>query len=109
MRVTSSNPAVAVVAPDATTPGTAFIDIPLTAPSTGFGFYVQGVEGQTGTVTFPATAAGFTDASAPVTVRGLGMDVLSVPAATTSLSPNDAFRCGSGCWTRRGRRLRRSR
>ena len=96
VRVTGSNPAVAVVAPDATTPGTAFIDIPLTAPSTGFGFYVQGVEGQTGAVTLTVTAAGFTDASASVTVRGLGMDVLSVPAATTSLSPNDAFQVRIG-------------
>ncbi|MDH4045892.1 MAG: hypothetical protein OEW06_15695, partial [Gemmatimonadota bacterium] len=91
VRVESSNPAVALVAPNATTAGTAFIDIPLTAPTGSFTFYVQGVEGQTGTVTFTASAPGFTDATTTVTVRAAGQDLVGLPASTTSLSPNTAF------------------
>jgi alpha-tubulin suppressor-like RCC1 family protein/uncharacterized protein YjdB len=91
VRITSTNPALALVAPNATTPGTAFIDIPLTEPTTSFSFYVQGVEGQTGSTTFTITAPGFVGTSVPITVRGVGVSTLSLPTATTTLSPNTAF------------------
>ncbi len=96
VRVTSSNPGLFLVAPNSTTPGSAFIDLSLTEPTTSINYFVQGVEGQTGTGTVTVTAPGFTDGSATVTVRGVGMDLLSVPTTTTSLSPNSAFQVRIG-------------
>ncbi|HXI21922.1 MAG TPA: hypothetical protein VNH46_12580, partial [Gemmatimonadales bacterium] len=49
--LTSSLPSVLLLAPDASTPGQASIQIPVANGSTSFLFYVQGVEQATGTVT----------------------------------------------------------
>ena len=88
MRITSSNPALVLIAPNATTAGSAFIDVPLTAPSTYATFTLQALEGVTGDATITVTAPGFTPTTSTVTVRGLGVDLISFPATTTSLSPN---------------------
>src|SRR6185503_2295082 len=45
VRITSSDPAVLLVSPNASTPGAAFIDVPVSQGTTFFSYYVQGVEG----------------------------------------------------------------
>lgn len=91
VRVESSDPSRVLVAPTPTTVGAAFIDIPMTAPSTSITYYVSAVEGTTGTATITVSAPGFTSATSGITVRGLGLDLISVPASTTALSANSAF------------------
>jgi hypothetical protein len=91
IHISSSNPAVALVAPTATTPGTTAFDTTLTAPTTSFNYYVQGVEGATGSVTITATAPGFTDGSATAAVVAPAIEFLSLPTTTTAGAANIAF------------------
>ncbi len=62
VRITSSNPALLLVSRNATTVGTASVDIPVANGSTDATYYIHGVEGARGTVTLTATATGFTQA-----------------------------------------------
>jgi hypothetical protein len=94
VRITSSNPAVLLVSRDATTAGTAFVDIPVANGSTDAGYYIHGVEGAQGTVTVTATAPGFTQAQGSATVGESGLQLLAVPATTTTLSTDTAFYVG---------------
>lgn len=89
--LTSSNPGTMLLSPDAVTPGTASINIPLANGNQFFGYYVQGVEGQTGTATISATASGFSNGSVNETVEQAAMDLQGVPATTTTLSPDNAI------------------
>jgi hypothetical protein len=91
VRITSNNPALALVAPNTSTVGTAFIDIPLIEPTASFIFYVQGVEGQTGSTTFTISAPGFVSATASITVRGVGVGTISVPTSIASTAANVPF------------------
>ena len=50
----------------------------------------------TGTATITVTAPGFTPGTATVTVRGLGIELLSVPATTTAPSPNTTLQVRLG-------------
>jgi len=68
VRLESDNPAVARVAPDAATPGTAFIDVVVQDGDDTFPYYVQGVAGATGVVTVTASAPGFDDGTGTITV-----------------------------------------
>ncbi len=96
VRVTSSQPSVALVSPNTTTPGTAFIDIVVPNGSTGFSYVIQGVEGQTGAPAITASAPGFTDGSAAVTVAPAALDLIFLNTNTTTLSPNNAFQVRLG-------------
>lgn len=96
VHVESSDPALFRIAPNASTVGSAAIDIPLLTPSTSFGYVVQAMEGVTGTGTITVSAPGFQTATATVTVRGLGVDLISVPTTTTTFSPNSAFQVRIG-------------
>ena len=87
--LTSSNPAVALVAPNASTPGTASVVIPVADGVTGFSFYVQGVEGQTGTPTITARASGFTDGTATVDVIQPGLDLTGISTVYSASTAND--------------------
>ncbi len=91
VRVTSSDPAIALVSPNASTPGTAFVDIPVANGVSGFSYYVQGVEGAAGVPVITATAPGFTDGSASATVVPSAMDLIFLGASTTTLTPPTAF------------------
>ena len=91
LHLASSNPSVVLVAPNASTPGTAAIDVPLTAGTSSFSYYVQGVEGATDTASITASIPAYADGSAGVTVRGTGLDIIFLGTTTTSLSPNAAF------------------
>ena len=59
VRIQSSDAAVALVAPDGTTPGSAAIDVTLPDGQTTYDFYVQGVSGATGTAVISASQALF--------------------------------------------------
>jgi hypothetical protein len=89
--LSSSNPTVAVLAPDASTPGTASIDIPVTDGFTSFSFYVQGIEDQTGTPIITATASGFTDGTATAEVITPGLDLSSLSTSYSVTANDDPF------------------
>uniref|UniRef100_UPI0025DCB44F hypothetical protein n=1 Tax=uncultured Thiohalocapsa sp. TaxID=768990 RepID=UPI0025DCB44F len=64
VRVSSSDPATALIAPDASTPGAAFIDVTVPDGQTSGSFVVQGVAGASGAVTVTVSQALFSDATA---------------------------------------------
>jgi hypothetical protein len=87
--LTSSNPTM-LLSPNATTAGTNQITIPVLDGVQTVGFYVQGLEGQTGTVTATATvsAPGFTNGTASETVVQAALDLQGLPTTTTPLTPS---------------------
>jgi hypothetical protein len=89
--VKSSAPGVMKVAPNASTPGTDSIVVSLANGSNGGSFYIQGLEGQTGTPTITVSAPGFTDGSAGMTVVTPAIELASLTATTTAGAPNTAF------------------
>jgi hypothetical protein len=91
VRITSSNPAVALVSPNATTPGTPFIDVPVGQSASSFGYFVQGVEGASGTVNVTASAPGYTDGSTTVTVRGNALDIIFLGTSYSSTAADVPF------------------
>lgn len=68
--LTSSQPSSMLLAPDATTPGSASITVFVPAGSTSptNGFYVQALEAQPATVTITASTPGYTDGTIPITL-----------------------------------------
>jgi hypothetical protein len=87
--VKSSAPGVARVAPDDTTPGTDSAIVFVPDGSQYFSYYVQGMEGQTGTVTTTARATGFTDGTAPLNVVQPALGIYNLPG-TIAAGANDA-------------------
>ncbi|HSW31617.1 MAG TPA: Ig-like domain-containing protein [Longimicrobiales bacterium] len=91
VRIQSSAPGILLVSPNASTPGTAFIDVPVAAGTTTVYYYVQGVEGTTGTATLTASAPGFTDGSATWTVETAKLAVIGLTTTTTAAAADDPF------------------
>ncbi len=89
--IKSSNPQVLLISPDAVTPGTDSIVVSLADGFTGFSYYVQGVEGTTGSATVTATAPVFTDGTATVDVLQPAVEIWNVATSTTTLSVDDPF------------------
>jgi hypothetical protein len=56
INIASSDPTKLLVSPDATTPGTAFINVFVANGTLSYTFYVQGVAGATGSVTLTASS-----------------------------------------------------
>jgi adhesin/invasin len=96
--IKSSNPQVALVSPNATTAGSDSIVITVNEPTTSVGFFVHGLEGQTGTVTISARADGFTDGSNTATVVQPALDISGLTLTTTAGAADDPFqvRVGTG-------------
>ncbi len=97
--VRSSNPAVALVSPNFSTPGTDSIVVAVGAGSASFGYYVQGVEGLSGApqqVTIRATAPGFTDGTATATVVQPAVDVIFLAASGAAAAADDPFQVRIG-------------
>ena len=91
VHIESSDPSLVVVAPNASTVGTAAIDVALTAPSTSVPFVIAALEGVTGTATLTISAPGFTSATYAVTVRGLGVEVFSLTPSIGAASAGTDF------------------
>ncbi|MDH4133071.1 MAG: hypothetical protein OEV95_14840, partial [Gemmatimonadota bacterium] len=96
VRVASANPSLFLVAPNATTGGTPFIDIPLANGNTFFSYVVQGADGATGSATITATATGFTQGSASNTVVQPAADIIFLTSPVSSTAANDPFQVRIG-------------
>lgn len=96
VHLVSSQPSVLLLAPDATTQGTPTLDVLVPQSQSGFSYYVQGVEGASGTVTITASASGYTNGTTNLTVAQPGFDILGVPSTITTLAANDAFQVRLG-------------
>lgn len=96
VRIESSNPAVALLAPDATTVATPFIDVFVPNGSSSAIFRVHGVEGATGGVTITASAPGFSNGSNTTNIVQPGVQITNIITSTTSLAPDDPFRVQIG-------------
>lgn len=91
VRLTSADPSRLLLAPNATTAGAAFIDIPVAAGASSYAFYLQGVEGQSGSVAVTATTPGFATGTNNYTVQAPRIELINVNTTTTTLSNNDAM------------------
>jgi trimeric autotransporter adhesin len=91
VHLVSSQPSVLLLAPDANTQGTPTLDVLVPQNQTGFSYFVQGVEGASGTITITASASGYTNGTVAVTVAQPGFDILGVPPTITTLAVNDPF------------------
>jgi hypothetical protein len=91
LTLTSSDPQVLLLSPNSTTAGTASINIPIPDGQSAYSFYVQGVEGATGTPTITATAQGFNDGSNTITVVQAAIAIAGLGTTTTTLTPDDEF------------------
>jgi hypothetical protein len=89
VRIQSSNPAMVLVSADAATPGAEFIDVVPSGQT--FRYYVQGVEGSSGSATLTASLGGFAGGSATVTVVQPALDLVNLPALTTTMSADAPF------------------
>ncbi len=83
--LTSSNAAM-LLSPNSTTAGASQITIPVANGTQSVGFYVQGLEGQTQgtTTTVTASAPGFTNGTASISVVQSAVQVVAVPATIAS-------------------------
>jgi hypothetical protein len=82
---------VALVAPNSTTPGSDTIVVFVPNGSSSFGYYVQGVEGQTGTVTITGQASGFTNGTTTATILQPGVEILGLPTSIAAGAADVAF------------------
>jgi len=84
------------VSPNGTTAGTAFFDTFVPSGSTTVSYYVQGVEGTTGTVTITGSAPGFVDGTGTVQVVPSGLEVINLAATIGATAANDPFQVRVG-------------
>jgi hypothetical protein len=84
VHIVSSDPSVALLAPNFSTPGTASLDFPLSNGSTQVSFFVQGVA--IGTSTITASVPTFTSA---VRVANIVQPALQVALLADSIADND--------------------
>jgi K319L-like, PKD domain/PKD domain len=90
VHIESSNPAVALVAPDGLTPGSPFIDVFVPDGRSTASYAVQGVSGTMGTVIITASAPGFTSGQGTITVVQPAIAFVGL-SPTASVGVNDAF------------------
>ena len=96
VRITSSDPGVLLVAPNATTPGTAFIDLNFADGDALEPYVVQGVRSATGQVTITATSPQFTNGELIVDVVEPRLQISALLLNTNSLAADDPFFVGTG-------------
>ena len=96
VRIASSNTTKLLLAADATTPGVAFIDLFIADGQTIKDFYIQGINGVTGTVNVTATQALFTTGTTAIEVVQSVAQVVGLPASIAAGSANSAFYVQTG-------------
>jgi hypothetical protein len=96
VRITSTNPAVALVAPNDTTAGAEFIDVTVLAGQTLAPFYVRGVPGTTGVVSISATAPGFQPGAGEVEIVQPALQLEGVQTAIEATGDTFEFRVTVG-------------
>lgn len=97
IRIESADPARMRIAPNATTAGSAFIDVPVANGSTDAQFIVQGVAGATpGMVNLTATSPLATSVNAPVNIVQPVYKVIDLPTNLFSTGANMNFRVQVG-------------
>ncbi len=89
VRIASSDPAIALVAANATTPGTAFVDVFVPDGSSDASFYVQGVA--LGPVNITASQALFVTGTVARDVVQPALQIAVLSPSQTSLSPDNEF------------------
>lgn len=96
VRVAGGDPDTLLISPNATTGGTAFIDLVCNNLETQKDFFVQGVLAETGTVTVTGSAPGFLDGTVDVEVETPIFDIFSLATSTTASAPDDPFQIRTG-------------
>jgi hypothetical protein len=91
VRITSSDPARLLIAPDASTAGAAYIDLSVPNGSTSLQFYTQALDDATGNVTVTASASGFADGSTTINIVQPALDISSLVTNTNTLAGDDPF------------------
>ncbi len=94
VHVASSDPSIALLAPNSSTPGTASLDFPLSNGSTQVSFYVQGVA--TGTCDITVSAPTFTGTTQPAVIVTPAFDLVEIASAMDAADPNDPFQVRVG-------------
>ncbi|MBX3173883.1 MAG: hypothetical protein KF709_05690 [Gemmatimonadaceae bacterium] len=94
----SSNPAVALFQPNRTTAATDSILITISPGTSGFSYYIAGVEGATGSVTVTASTTGFLDGTTPIDVHtpAIRVNTTLVATGTAGVSIDDPFTVSIG-------------
>jgi hypothetical protein len=92
VRIESSNPAVALVAPNNTTAGAAFIDVNVPNGLIDAPFWIQGVPGAAGnTVTITASTTGFTSGFGSASIVTATATIESLPASIAAGAASQPF------------------
>ena len=91
VRVASSDTTRILLAPDATTAGTAFIDLFIADGQTTKGFYIQGINGVTGTITLTATNAAFVTGTTTVGLVPGAINIYNLSSSLPVTSADDQF------------------
>jgi hypothetical protein len=96
VRVASSDTSRSLLAPDATTPGTSFVDLVFADGQTTKDFHVQGINGVTGMATINATSPIFNSGTAAVEVVRSAIRIEGLNTSMTASAANDPFYVSSG-------------
>lgn len=90
--LTSSDPSKVLLSTSATAAGSASIQVPVANNNTAFTYYVQGVEGTTGTANVSVNAGSqFTPTSATETVVQPAADIIFLPSSLSATAANVTF------------------
>jgi len=97
VRLESADPTIALVSPNVSTPGSAFIDVPIAIGGATANFYVQAVEGRIADTTFIySSAPGFVTDSLAVAVWQGVYEIIGLNGSGTTISADDAFQVRVG-------------
>ena len=96
VRVSSSDPATALIAPDASTPGAAFIDVTVPDGQTSGSFVVQGVAGASGAVTLTLSHALFQTREVDTQIVQPVLQLDNLPTSIGAAAADDPYRIYTG-------------
>jgi predicted alpha/beta hydrolase family esterase len=91
VRIESSNPLLALVSPNATTAGAAFIEVDLPDGERDAIFQVHGMEGVSGNVVITVSAPGFSDANTTASIQPAAIKLSGLLTTAVAGGAVDAF------------------